>query len=369
MAVPITVNAFLCDHIRTLSIDYDVFLAGNIKDEDVKSLALTGWHRIEIERGISVWSDLKSVWHLMRYIRKMRFDAVHSVTPKAGLTTALAGMLAGTKHRTHIFTGQVWATHRGKMRWMLKFLDKVIVSLDNHIMADGKSQRAFLESEGVLHEGQALVFANGSISGVNSVRFVPNPDVRSRIRQEIGIKKDTLCYIFLGRLNHDKGIEELYEAFNRLAGEVQDVFLLLVGYDEGGYINWLPTYKNIMNGRNFHYYGITSEPEKVLNAGDVFVLPTYREGFGTSVLEAACVGLPCICSDAYGVLDSYVEGETGLRCKVGDSESLYQCMRQMYEAPDMVKIMGKNSRERALRDFNGADLTACWVDFYHQILK
>ena len=170
-------------------------------------------------------------------------------------------------------------------------------------------------------------------------------------------------------MNHDKGIGELYEAFDRLAAEVQDVFLLLVGYDEEGYIQRLSAYKNIVEGKNFYYYGLTPTPEKVLNAGDVFVLSTYREGFGTSVLEAACIGLPCICSDAYDVLDAYVDGETGLRCKVGDSDSLYKCMKQMHDHPNQIKRMGEKSRQRALTDFSGARLTEYWVDLYHRMLS
>ena len=169
-------------------------------------------------------------------------------------------------------------------------------------------------------------------------------------------------------MNHDKGIGELYEAFNRLAAEEQNVFLLLVGRDEEGYLDKLPQYANIIEGKNFHFYGHTREPEKVLNAGDVYTLPTYREGFGTSVLEAACIGLPCICSDAYGVLDAYVEGETGLRCRVGDANSLYECMKQMHDNPNQLKRMGQQSRQRALSDFSGARLTDYWVDFFHRML-
>lgn len=369
VAIPGTAESFLRDHIEALSKEYDVYLAGNIKsDDDVRGLALKGWHHIDIERGISLWRDLKATWQAMRYFRRMKFSVVHSVTPKAGLVTALAGWLGGVKHRTHIFTGQVWSTRKGLMRTMLKSIDKVIARLDNHILVDGKSQRAFLVSEGVLREGQAEVFGHGSISGVNSVRFVPNADARQKIRGEIGIKEDTICYIFLGRLNHDKGIGELYEAFNRLAAEVQDVFLLLVGSDEEGYIDKLPQYPHIVEGKNFHFYGHTREPEKVLNAGDVYTLPTYREGFGTSILEAACIGLPCICSDAYGVLDAYVENETGLRCHVGDANSLYECMKQMHDNPNQMKRMGQQGRQRALSDFSGARLTEYWVDFYHRMI-
>lgn len=369
VAAPITAQAFLRDHIAALAEEYDVYLVGNINsDKEVIGLALTGWHHIGIERNISLWHDIKAVLAARRYFKLMKFDAIHSVTPKAGLVSALAGKMAGIKHRTHIFTGQVWCTRKGLMRAVLKSIDKIIARCNNHILVDGKSQRDYLVKEGVLREGQAEVFAQGSISGVNSVRFTPDVEVREKIRSEVGIKEDSVCFIFLGRLNHDKGIEELFEAFNRLAGEVKKVFLLLVGGDEEGYANRASNYVHIEAGKNYCYYGITSTPEKVLNAGDVFVLPTYREGFGTSVLEAACVGIPCICSDAYGVLDAYIEGETGLRCKVGDVDSLYQCMKQMYENPEMMRKMGTNSRNRALKDFNGAVLTECWVEFYHSLL-
>lgn len=369
VAVPITAQAFLRDHIVALGKDYDVYLMGNgCNDEVVKTLDIKGSFNVDIERGISIWKDCKAVYQAWRIFMKMKFNAVHSVTPKAGLVTALASFFAGIKHRTHIFTGQVWATRKGLSRFLLKGIDKIIVGLNNHILVDGKSQRAFLEREGVLRPGKAIVFGNGSISGVNTKRFWPDYEARKNIRKEIGIKDGTLCFVFLGRLNHDKGIGELYEAFNKLAGEVKNVFLLLVGYDEEGYIEKVKEYNNIEEGRNFFYYGKTSMPEKVLNAGDVFVLPTYREGFGTSVLEAACAGLPCISSDAYGVMDAYVDGETGLKCKVGDSESLYYCMKQMYENQDMVRLMGEKSRQRVLLDFKSEFLTTYWVDFYHSII-
>lgn len=369
VAVPITAHAFLKDHIKLLSVKYDIYLVGNINsDNDIKGLDIAGWKKIDIERGISVTKDLRSVWQARQYFKLMKFDAVHSVTPKAGLVTALAGKLAGVKHRTHIFTGQVWATSTGLMRWVLKSIDKVIAKCDNHIMVDGKSQRAFLEKEGVLEKGKAEVFCNGSIAGVNSERFVPDAVARKEEREKVGIKDGMLTYTFLGRLNHDKGIGEIYEAYNRLAAENNDVFLLLVGFDEESYLDKLKDYKNIQEGKNFHFYGSTPTPEKVLNAGDVFVLPTYREGFGSSVLEAACIGLPCICSDAYGVLDAYIDGETGLQCKVGDAESLYQCMKEMHDNPELRVSMGKRSRERALSEFNVKPISEEWHKFYKRLL-
>ena len=238
VAIPFTAQAFLRNHIEALSKYYDIYLLGNInKDDEVSHLAITEWQHIDIERGISIWRDFKAVNQARRYFRKQNFDAVHSVTPKAGLVTALAGWLANVKHRTHIFTGQVWCTSKGLKRFILKSIDRLIVRLDNHILVDGTSQRAFLIKEKVLYEGQAEVFGHGSISGVNLERFKPDAEARHIMRKTIGINDNVICYIFLGRLNHDKGIGELYSAFNKLSGEAPDVFLLLVGSDEEGYLS------------------------------------------------------------------------------------------------------------------------------------
>jgi glycosyltransferase involved in cell wall biosynthesis len=106
----------------------------------------------------------------------------------------------------------------------------------------------------------------------------------------------------------------------------------------------------------------------MLQAGDVFVLPTYREGFGSSVIEASALGLPVICSDAYGVMDAMIDEVTGLRCKVGDVESLYEAMTKLAADKDLQKFLGKNGRERVIREFDGKAVTKYWVDYYREIM-
>ena len=186
---PWTARAFLRNHIAALVKEYDVYLLANIiSEDDVKDLFLTGWYSVSIERRISPWKDLKALWKILCYFRKMNFDAIHSVTPKAGLLVSIAGRLVGIKHRIHIFTGQFWASHIGIVHWITKSVDRMIIRFDNHILVDGKSQRSFLVKNGLLKEGQAEVFADGSISGVNSDRFVPDSNARQKIRKEVGIK-------------------------------------------------------------------------------------------------------------------------------------------------------------------------------------
>lgn len=369
VAIAGTAQSFLCDHIRALSEDYDVYLAGNIKDaKEVELLDLTGWKLIDIERPISLGKDLKAVRQLSSYFRKMKFDAVHSVTPKAGLVCALAGFIARVPIRIHIFTGQVWATRKGAMRFMLKSLDWLIAKLNTHILVDGHSQKNFLIQQGVVCDTKAYVLGDGSISGVNMMRFNPSVDTRMVARKELGIASDKVVFVFMGRLNHDKGLHELLPAFNRLVETNKNAFLLLLGMDEENVAATFGQYDKLTK-ENFLYYGATREPQRMLQAGDVFVLPTYREGFGSSVIEAACLGLPTITSDAYGVLDASVPGETGLQCKVGDAESLYACMKELGGDAEMCKAFGKAGRKRVQEKFAGAVVVKHWKEYYDKFLS
>ena len=369
VAIPWTAQSFLVDHIKALAEHYSVFLVANTEmPEQLKDLPLAGTHVASISRGISLGQDIKGLFSLLKYFKAMHFDAVHSVTPKAGLLTALAGYWARVPLRIHIFTGQVWANKTGFSRWLLKSMDKIIASRNTHILVDGEGQRQYLIKNGVVSYEKSRVLGKGSICGVNLERFSPSESIRQGIRKELGLSNGRIVFVFLGRLNRDKGMYELLAAFNRLVGDNREAYLLLVGSDEEGVSSHFDEYENIEPGKNFCFYGLTNEPQRLLQAGDVFVLPSYREGFGSSVIEASAMGLPVICSDAYGVMDAMVDDVTGLRCKVGDVESLYQAMVSYLRNPEMMKLHGDAGRKRVIEDFDGAFMTKLWVEFYQSIL-
>jgi len=370
VSAAITAKAFLRDHIERLSLEYDVFLAGNFSQNeiaDLKELKLHGLNLIEIHRKINLYKDFKSVIELERYLKKENFFAVHSVTPKAGLITALAGKLANVPKRIHIFTGQVWHTKTGIIKQLLMLLDIVTAGLNTHILVDGESQRQFLIEKGILKASNSFVLGKGSISGVNASRFQPNPGLRVRLRRELNLD-NKIVFGFLGRLNKDKGIQELYAAFDKLAQSNQKVHLMFIGGDEENMLSLLPTHKNIREGINFTNLGFTNKPEDILQVMDVFCLPSHREGFGTSVLEASCLGIPVICSNTYGLMDAMVDGVTGLRHQVGQSEDLYNKMKILAEDRIMLEEMGFNAQKFVLANFSGEMITKEWVKFYNSLV-
>ena len=233
---------------------------------------------------------------------------------------------------------------------------------------DGNSQRDFLICNYIVSRKKSLVLGAGSICGVNVKRFNPQAQIRQEEREKLRLTDGHVVFVFLGRLNRDKGIYELFEAFNQLVAQCDKAFLLIAGQDEENCMEKLGAYACIKENDNFKYVGLTWTPERFLQVGDVFCLPSYREGFGSSVIEASCLGLPVICSDAYGIMDAMVDNETGLRCKVGDASSLCGAMKRLYESFELRKKLGQAGRKRVLEQFDGAIITKKWVEYYHSFL-
>ncbi len=351
-------------NFEKISEDFDVYAVMNIKNPDVfNGIKVVEAHSIEIERRPSIFKDLKALWLLYRYFKNNKFDIFVSQASKPSLLAAIAGKIAGVPVRIRIFTGQLWANKKGVGRLFFKTIDKLTVALNTHILVDGKPQRKYLIENKILKDGQATVLANGSICGVDTEIFKPNDSIRRELRNKFNISDKDIVFAFLGRINRDKGIFELLEAFNLLLPEYDNIKLVLIGNSEGINEDILSKYPNIKIGQNMILYGYTKEPYKTLQIADVFCLPSYREGFGMSAIEAASLSLPVIISDAYGLGDSYVNGETGIQCKVKDSKSLADAMRFYIMYPDKMPIFGKKGRERIVNEFNKELVSGAWSEY------
>lgn len=362
---PLTAKAFLKNHIHYLVKNYDVYLVANFKDfeyEEIKAYPLKEIKHIPISREINIINDIKAFYLLWYYFKKKKFHLVHTVTPKAGLLGIFASKLSRTNVRIHIFTGQVWHTKTGFFKRFLMFLDKFIVWNATDILVDGESQRQFLIQNSIVKDVNSFVLGKGSISGVDTNRFVPSENIKSEVRKELGIAKNEVVYMFLGRMNVDKGINELASAFDKLQKKYLNTRLLLVGYDEENMTAIIK--EKVENIEAVVFYGVTPFPERLLQACDVFCLPSYREGFGTSVIEASLLEKPVICSDTYGLMETIIENKTGLRHKVGDVDSLSLQMEKLVNDEELRKELGKDGRTYVLENFSAELISREWLKFY-----
>jgi glycosyltransferase involved in cell wall biosynthesis len=361
VASPFTANVFLLKHFEYLSKYYDLYLVANFEEEKSKFTFndIKECKNINIQRGISIVEDFKSVLKLKSYFKQHNFDAVHSVTPKAGLTCMLASKMANIKIRIHIFTGQVWHTKKGIFKIILKSIDKLIVCCATDILVDGESQRKFLIKNKIVSEDKSLVLGKGSISGVDVNKFIPNQELSQNYRKGLNINNEVV-FLFLGRLNFDKGILDLVLAFDKLNQIYSNVRLVIVGPDEESMIEKI---NSITSNENIILYGSTNKPQEVLQMADVFCLPSYREGFGTSVIEASLLEKPVICSDTYGLMETIIDKETGLRHEVANVNSIFEQMKILINE-DLRKNLGKNGRQYVLSNFSADTISEKWLEYY-----
>ena len=349
-------------HIKALSKIYKVTVIANQELGSLDTSIPVDFIHLPIRRDISLIHDVMCVFKLCVILNRGKFDAVHSITPKAGLLGMLSSFFCGIKNRFHTFTGQVWVTRVGLPRAILKCLDKITASLTSFSLVDSPSQREFLISEKVVGSSYSKVLGCGSISGVDLSRFKYTDDERSTIRNSYDIPSDAFVFIFLGRLCVDKGINELIESFCR-CNESFDCYLMLVGPNES---NYNKDYFDRINNNNIVVCGLTNKPESYFSASDVFVLPSYREGFGTTVIEAAACGIPTLASNIYGLSDAVENHSTGLLHEVKNVEELTEHMNKLVSNRNLSNVLGRNANLRANEYFSADFLSNELVKFYEE---
>ncbi len=248
----------------------------------------------------------------------------------------------------------------------MKQLDKLLAGTATHILVDSHSQRDFIIREGVVPRGKSSVVANGSICGVDTERFSPNEREKALIRERFAVREGETLFLFLGRLTLDKGLLDLAKAFVRLCDVKNQVHLLIAGPDEEDVKSrMLEVCKGC--GDKIHFESFTSVPEHYMAAADVFCLPSYREGFGQVVVEAASSGIPSIGTRIYGMIDAIEDGVTGFLYPPGDTVALMSFMLKMCENIELREMMGKNARKRAINLFDRRVVTAAFLQYYDSV--
>lgn len=365
---PLTIKAFLTQHLNALSKVYHVTIIVNANSNNNEGLINNNieYINLEINREIDLMKDIIILFKLISIFRKEKFHLIHSVTPKAGLLAMLAGAITRVPVRIHIFTGQVWANRTGVIRFFLKWLDKLISFCGTNILADSDSQMKFLITERVISSEKISVLANGSISGVDINKFMPDTQIRKVIRDKLNIAATDIVFLFIGRLKRDKGVIELCTAFKKILENKENSHLLLIGPDEERLIREIKQL-NIL-AEKLHIISYTDEPEKYMAVADILCLPSYREGFGSVIIEAAACGIPAIGSRIYGITDAISENETGLLFDAGDVDALALAMKELYSNEEERKNMGVVARNKAINLFSSDVVTAAWLEYYAKLI-
>ena len=367
-ASEITIRSFLIDHIQKLkSKRIEIYLITNFNSQKKLFEKLNvNLININFKRNINLFNDFYCLLSLFLSILKIKPDVTISISPKGGLLASIVAYFIKVNIRVHIFTGQVWANKKGIFRELLILMDKIIINLSTHILADSKSQKIFLLKNKLIKKNfECLVINNGSICGVDTNKFKKSFLNKLNIRKKLNIEKKSIIITYVGRLNSEKGVLNLLNIFKKIATTKKNVYLLLIGSYE----------MNIKKIVNHHFYSkkikILNYKKKIepfLQTSDIFCLPSEREGFGLSVIEASACELPVVCSDIYGLRDTLVHNVTGYKFKLGKKFEMFNYLIELINNKKKRIKFGLQGRMFVKRYYEKKKVISAYSNFFNDLI-
>lgn len=344
----------------------DQYLENVAKRERVKTIALT------ISRPIAPLQDLISLLKLYRIFESEKPFIVHSITPKAGLLSMIAGYFAGVPIRIHVFTGLVFPTKIGFMQQLLIFLDKVLCRFATHVYPEGQGVKNDLIAYKITNK-KLKILANGNVNGVDIEYF--NPDLFTEnnnavLRNKLKIKENDFVFIFVGRLVKDKGINELAEAFVKLQSTNNNIKLLLVGNFENNLDPLLPkTYEILNNNKSIISVGFQFDVRPYFAIANSLVFPSYREGFPNVVLQAGAMSLPSIVTNINGCNEIIINQINGIIIEPRNENELLNAMIILVNDKNLTNELGQNARPNVVVRFDQKLVWKAVLDEYQLLEK
>jgi glycosyltransferase involved in cell wall biosynthesis len=327
---------------------------------------------VPMKREISPASDLLSLCKMCRLLLRIKPLICNSGTPKAGLLTGIAGWLTRVPCRVYTLRGLRLETTKGAKKVILRIAEKVACLCAHRVICVSASLRERAITLGLVPWSKTVLLGAGSSNGVDPARFEPTPEnaaLATALRQNLGIQPDQPVIGFAGRFTRDKGLPELIEAFQEIRMKFPSASLLLVGNFEAG--DCVPDgIKHVIESDpGIHHVEFTSRIELYYLIMDVFVLPTHREGFPNTVLEAQAAEKPVVTTSATGAMDSIEDGITGLAVAVGDGKALAKAVIGLLTDRTLAAQLGQAGRCRVLREFSQERVWSALADEYMSLAK
>jgi glycosyltransferase involved in cell wall biosynthesis len=351
--VPTTIKAFFGKQLAFLKEnDFDITVitspSGNQLDFGGKLPEGIKLYTVKMSRTIKLLEDLKAFFEILKIVKQNKFDIVQYVTPKAALLGSATSRFAKVPVRLYLMWGLYYITQTGTKRMFFKVIEKLVCRFSTAIAPDSKGNVKLAVKEGLCKAGKVSVVGHGSANGVDTERFDPvklYEDGR-KIRTELNIPETAKVFGCIAAIVGDKGINELIEAFDIVSKENPDVYLLYIGQTTEKDPVKKTTLETMKSNSKIIHLGWQTEPEKYMAAMDIFVLPTYREGFGVVNIEASAMGLPVISTDVPGPQESIVNGKTGILVPARQVEPLVNAMKDLLGRPLYAKKIGEAGRKR-----------------------
>ncbi len=349
------------------AVDLVAGLTNDPTGQTAAFLARTGIRCVfvhELVRDIHPLADVRAFFRLQAFIKRGRYDIVHTHTSKAGILGRWAARSAGVKRIVHTPHGHVFYGYFSSLFTGLFIMAERLTDLITDRFIE-------LTDRGVI-EHLALGIGNRAKwsvipSGINLALFAPSQDTRVRVRRAYGIADDEVLVMSLGRLEKIKGNRVLVEAFAAVTGNSR-VRLMLVGDgQERKSLEAMVREKGL--GERVILVGFQEDAPAFLNAADFVVMASLNEGMGRTAVEAMACGKPVIASRVGGLPDVVRDGLEGVLVPPGDVAALASALTQLVNAPELRRTLAAKALQRVGSEFSVQTMVGRIADLYVSLMK
>ncbi len=307
--------------------------------------------------------DLLAFFELLRLLRRLRPDILHTHNPKPGFYGRIAGRIArvplvvNTVHGLYATPDDPWLR-----RAVVYTLERIAAAFSDVELVQNPEDLETLRRLGVPAKRLHLLG-----NGIDLERFSPDRWIGARraLRAEWGVQDDHVAIGFVGRFVAEKGLLELLEATRRLRLRHSDAVLVLAGGIDTAKPDALETAAlEAAQDDGVRIVGWQDPIERCYVAFDILALPSHREGIPRAPMEAAAMGLPIVATDIRGCRQVVEEGVTGLLVPVCDVDALETALERLVQDPRLRTKYGRDGRRMATERFNVRDQIATTLRIY-----
>jgi glycosyltransferase involved in cell wall biosynthesis len=307
--------------------------------------------------GLNGWVWLRFFFHLCWVLYRHRVDLVHVNSYVPGNYTRLAAALMQVPLIVDHWHG--FTRFNRKRRLICRFLG----CLTDLSLTVSQGVKDYLLKEIGLNPAKVRVVPNGvDLARIDAAR--PGPEVR----RDLGLPEEVPVVGLVGRLDHwGKGHKELFTALAQLKERWPCQALIVGGGRRMEEIKQAAADLGLAG--EVHFLGARQDVPDLLQAMDIFVLPSYSEGVSLALLEAMAAGLPVIATAVGGTPEAVTDGVTGLLIPSRDAGALAEALERLLSDPALAKNLGENARKAVAEKFSLERLDREINEIYGELLE
>lgn len=324
----------------------------------------------QLRRQISPFRDVLALLQLVRLIRILRPDIVHTHTPKAGLLGILAAKMCRVPIRVHTVAGLPLMAKSGLLKRLLVNIEKLTYAAATDILPNSNTLATYIR-ESIYDHPKLKVLANGTSNGIDTDYYASDVFPSSQIKNlKVDLGLNRIVFLFVGRVVSDKGINEAVSAFKKINSKYEDTSFLIVG-DEEKELDPLYSFtqKELSDNKDIVSLRYQTDIRPYVLASDILLFPSHREGFPNVPLQCGAMGRALILSDINGCNEIVANQKNGILVPVADQNAICDAMEDLYLNEAKRNTFATAIRSTISQKYKQAYVWESLSDFYSNKLE